>query len=124
MSPERAPPPGLLTRSLKHRWTFAISGMLVAGLAAMILLTAGFSFFGTWRAAMEWLRFSVRQASGMQETNAVRRFQRLGTALIRNPGVEAGTREPGPDRLREEIEPVLGDSGVRWAYLGKAGQVW
>ncbi|HEX8704730.1 MAG TPA: PP2C family protein-serine/threonine phosphatase [Myxococcaceae bacterium] len=124
MPPESSPPPRLLKRSLKHRWTFAISGMLVAGLAAQILMTGGFSFFGTWRAAVEWLRFSEKQASGMQEAHAVKMFQRLGTALVRNPVVEAGTREPGPERLRQEIEPVLGDSGVRWAYLGKAGQVW
>ncbi len=49
MSPERPPRAG---RCLKHRWTLAISAMLVAGLAAQILLTGGFSFFGTWRAAI------------------------------------------------------------------------
>jgi len=124
MPPESPPAPGLLKRSLKHRWTVAISGMLVAGLAAQILMTGGFSFFGTWRAAVEWLRFSEKQASGMQEANAVRMFKRLGTALVRNPLVEAGTREPGPDRLRGEIEPVLADSGVRWAYLAPSGRVW
>lgn len=121
MTPEHPP---RAARSLKHRWTLAISGMLVAGLAAQILLTGGFSFFGTWRAAIEWLRFSEKEASRMQEANSVQVFRRLGTALLRNPVVQAATQEPVRDRLREELEPVLAGSGVHWTYLGPRGQRW
>ncbi|HVG59291.1 MAG TPA: SpoIIE family protein phosphatase [Hyalangium sp.] len=121
MSPDRPPP---TERSLKHRWTIAISGMLVAGLAAQILLTGGFSFFGTWRAAIEWLKFSEQQASRMQEANSIQAFRRLGTALLRNPLVQAATQEPVMDRLQSEIEPVLEGSGVHWTYLGPQGQHW
>jgi serine phosphatase RsbU (regulator of sigma subunit) len=121
---EAAPRSGWAARSLKHRWTLAISGMLVAGLAAQILLTGGFSFFGTWRAAMEWLRFSEKEASAMQEANSMQVFRRLGTALLRNPVVHAATQEPVKDRLRDELDPVLAGSGVHWAYLGPQGQVW
>jgi len=124
MPPESPPGAGLAGRSLKRRWTLAISGMLVAGLAAQILLTGGFSFFGTWRAAMEWLRFSEKEASGMQEANSVQVFRRLGTALLRNPVVQAATREPVKDRLHEELAPVLEGSGVRWSYLGPEGKEW
>lgn len=121
MSPEHPPRVG---RSLKYRWTLAISGVLVAGLAAQILLTGGFSFFGTWRAAIEWLKFSEKEASRMQEANSVQVFRHLGTALLRNPLVQAATQEPTKDRLEKEIEPVLEGSGVHWTYLGPQGQHW
>ncbi len=121
MSPEHPPRPA---RSLKHRWTLAISGMLVAGLAAQILLTGGFSFFGTWRAAIEWLKFSEQQASRMQEANSVQGFRRLGTALLRNPLVQAAVQEPAPEMLRAELSPVLVASGIHWTYLGPQGQLW
>jgi serine phosphatase RsbU (regulator of sigma subunit) len=121
MEPEHPP---RAARSLKHRWTLAISGMLAAGLAAQILLTGGFSFFGTWRAAIEWLRFSEKQASRMQEANSVQGFRRLGTALLRNPVVQAAAQDPGPERLRAELDPVLAGSGVHWTYLGPQGQLW
>src|SRR5690348_6341286 len=108
-------------RSLKHRWTLAISAMLVAGLAAQILLTGGFSFFGTWNAAIEWLKFSEKEASRMQEANSLQVFRRLGTALLRNPLVQAAAQEPVKDRLQNEIEPVLEGSGVHWTYMGPQG---
>jgi serine phosphatase RsbU (regulator of sigma subunit) len=121
MAPESPP---RAAGSLKHRWTLAISGMLVAGLAAQILLTGGFSFFGTWNAAIEWLRFSEKEASRMQEANSVQVFRRLGTALLRNPVVQAATQEPVKDRLQGELDPVLAGSGVHWTYLGPQGQLW
>jgi serine phosphatase RsbU (regulator of sigma subunit) len=121
MSPDRPP---RAERSLKHRWTLAISAMLVAGLAAQILLTGGFSFFGTWNAAIEWLKFSEKEASRMQEANSIQVFRRLGTALLRNPLVQAAAQEPVKDRLQNEIEPVLEGSGVHWTYLGSQGQLW
>lgn len=124
MPPESPPGPGMRGRSLKRRWTLAVSGMLVAGLSALILLTGGFSFFGTWRAAMEWLRFSERESSRMQEANSLHAFRRLGTALVRNPLVQAATREASKERLVEEIAPVLEGSGVRWSYAGPEGRMW